>query len=411
MARSNKFINKQVVVNDKSKSLGSITFDDLPIFEPDENGIHSTNIIKGNGKESVIEFNCVAIEYDMNISVRARRGKLFPSFFIPLNQYNKDMAIEFARVLLFHCKSKKYHSNIMIPYNLFAKYLIKNEINNLSEVTTYDFSQVVNMITHSKPQPIFKYIKAFFTSLPSIPLAIKNDIKDEVFSSKKSIKPVKTLKERVADSTLNSDYSDYVMFQIYAYVSACLSEIEETVTQTETFIGSSNYHSFFMEGGKEQYVSYIKEGDTGSLNKAVFIELGDIYRSSIAIDLLKQELCDELWNKFISDINNSNYDNILSVSWPRHVRKSTHVQFLCTKVIPLALKDSKSYKTLFIKQIKKGAELSARCLYQSQSFIFRQARMIEKFRKFQFYKQSDFFIYSSFYLVSKTGSHTGTPVV
>lgn len=410
MARSNKFINKQVVVNDKSKSLGSITFDDLPIFEPDENGIHSTNIIKGNGKKSVIEFNCVAIEYDMNISVRARRGKLFPSFFIPLNQYNKDMAIEFARVLLFHCKSKKYHSNIIVPYNLFAKYLIKNEINNLSEVTTYDFSQVVNMITHSKPQPIFKYIKAFFTSLPSIPLAIKNDIKDEVFSSKKSIKPVKTLKERVADSTLNSDYSDYVMFQIYAYVSACLSEIEETVTQTETFIGSSNYHSFFMEGGKEQYVSYIQEGDPESLNKALFIELADIYRSNIAIDLLKQELCDEFWNKFISDINNSNYDNIFSASWPLHVKKSTHVQFLCSKVIPIALRDSKCHKKSFIKQIQKVSELSIDCLYKSQSYIFRRAEVIEKFRKFQLHKQSNYFIYSSFYIISNTGNQTGSPL-
>jgi hypothetical protein len=50
MARSNKFINKQVVVNDKTKLLSSITFDDLPIFEPDKNGIHSAKILKANGK-------------------------------------------------------------------------------------------------------------------------------------------------------------------------------------------------------------------------------------------------------------------------------------------------------------------------------------------------------------------------
>jgi hypothetical protein len=72
----------------------------------------------------------------MNISTRAKRGKVFPSFFIPLYQYNKDMAIEFARVLLFQLKTKKYHSNILVPYKLFARYLIKNQINNLSQVTT-----------------------------------------------------------------------------------------------------------------------------------------------------------------------------------------------------------------------------------------------------------------------------------
>ena len=73
------------------------------------------------------------------------------------------------------------------------------------------------------------------------------------------------------------------------------------------------------------------------------------------------------------------------------------MQFLCKDVIPLAFGNNKNHKKLFIKKILNGENLTASCLYKSQSSSYKTPSTINKYISFQLKKCNKYNAYCSFY--------------
>jgi len=410
MARKNRFSNKKVIVAKKVGLNDAKTFDGLPEFKIDKDGTFSQEITKSDGSKAQMVFHCNSSINPLKISNKLKKGKVYPAFFFPLYQHNKNIAIELARAFLSILQEKSLHSAITLIFSNLSTYIINKKINSLEELDLNDFNRIIEQVSHGRPQIAFRNTKQLFQILPSINAQVKLDVQEALYQKNKSEKQQKSFEERVAASKLQADYSDYVMFQIYAYANACLSEIEDTIKETKEYIENDSHESFFQKEGKEYYTSLIKSGDKESLQKAFLIELADSYKANNAIDLLKKNLTEIDWKKFENKINASNYQNLVSKNWNKRLLESSDVKFLCEEVIPKSLKNSKEYKTTFFKQIKTDGGLRSDFLYRSQYQSIRTSGLRNKLNNYQQYKHTQSFTFSSFYNYQNNGSHTGDPI-
>lgn len=410
MARTNKFNNKRVILTEKKDSNDTDTFDSLPKFEPDANGVATHEVIKGDGSKAKIILNCYSFQSAYKGGTIESKGKVFPIFFFPLFQYNKDIAIELARTLFSLMKTARYSSSTIRPYTITAQYIIDEKIYAINKLSLQDFNQIIDRKSSTRPRVDFNSVKKLFQSLPSINHNVKEELKELLFGYKNITSKDETFEERVASAKLNVDYSDYVMFQIYAYVNACLSEIEDTVAGTLNYLSSTDYFSFFEAKGKEKYLSLIIKGDDLSLNKAFLIELGDVYRANNAIGLLRMKLTDIDWVKFKENILSSNYQSLIAETWPQEVIKSIDVVFLCRNIIPTSLMNVKSYKQEFFRQIENNG-VSIDLLYRSKNSLKKKNNINNKeYKHFQLYKLNNSFIFSSFHNLNKNGKKSSAPL-
>ena len=410
MARTNRFTKTKVIVTKKEGLNDANTFDGLPEFKINKNGTFSQEITKSNGSKAQMIFHCNSSIDPLKISNKVKKGKVFPAFFFPLYQHNKNIAIELARALLFILQEKSLHSAITLTFNNLSTYIVNKKINSLKELDLNDFHRIIEQVSHGRPQVAFRNTKNLFKILPSINPQVKLDVQEALYQKKKSKEKTKTFEERVSASKLQSDYSDYVMFQIYAFANACLSEIEETIKETKEYIENNSHTSFFTKEGKEYYTSLIEKGEKDDLHNDFLIELADSYKANNAIDLLKRHFTEDDWNEFKSKVNASNYHNLVSKKWNKELIESTSVKFLCEEVIPKSLKNSKDYKTAFFKQIKTDGGLRSDFLYRSQYQSIRTSKLRDKFNDYQQYKHTQSFTFSSFYNYQNNGKHTGDPV-
>lgn len=410
MTRKNRFSNKKVIVAKKVGLNDAKTFDGLPEFKVDKAGTFSQEITKSDGSKAQMVFHCNSSINPLKISNKVKKGKVFPPFFFPLYQHNKNIAIELARALLFILKEKNLHSAITLTFTNLSTYIVSNKINSLEELDLNDFHRIIDQVSHGRPQIAFRNTKNLFKILPSINPQVKLDVQEALYQKNKTEKQEKTFEERVATSKLQADYSDYVMFQIYAYANACLSEIEDSIKETKEYIENDSHESFFQKEGKEYYTSLIKSGEKDDLQKAFLIELADSYKANNAIDLLKKNFTENDWLEFESNITASNYHILISQEWNKELIESSDVKFLCEEVIPQSLKNSKDYKATFFKQIKTDGGLRNDFLYRSQYQSIRTSGLRDKLNNYQKYKHTQSFTFSSFYNYQNNGKHTGDPI-
>ncbi|WP_199526383.1 hypothetical protein [Pseudoalteromonas sp. bablab_jr004] len=405
MARKNRFSSK--VVKPVSNRSDETTFDGLPQIKFDSDGLSKTNITKSNGSKAILVFSNEKKINPLKLSNRQRKGKVFPEWFPELYKYNENIAIELARALLKILQTKNWHSAIPLPFKYLSQYIIKNNLTSLSDIDLKAFDEVMSSVVHSRPRATFMNLKELLLILPSINNEAKLDIQSAHYKKPQIDKSTKSIEERIAASNLNSDYSDFVMFQIYAYGNACLSEINETITQTEKYIREGRNLSFFTNDGDKTYANLIQNGDTKSYDEAIQIELADSYKINSAIDLLKKQLSKDQYGKFKEQVNSSNYADLIASDWPLDLRENNNVFFLCSKVIPLALKNSNSNKNTFFKQLMTTSGIRIESILSCFNTGHNSENSKKYLPPYNQYKDSKYFIFSCFYDVGPERAYTG----
>jgi|TARA_B100001057_G_scaffold221817_1_gene222216 hypothetical protein len=405
MARKNRFSSK--VVKPVSNRSDETTFDGLPQIKFDSDGLSKTNITKSNGSKAILVFSNEKKINPLKLSNRQRKGKVFPEWFPELYKYNENIAIELARALLKILQTKNWHSAIPLPFKYLSQYIIKNNLTSLSDIDLKTFDEVMSSVVHSRPRATFMNLKELILMLPSVTNEAKLDINSAHYKKPQIDKSKKSVEERVEASILNSDYSDYVMFQIYAYGNACLSEINEAITQTEEYIDEGNNQSFFEDDGNNTYALLIKKGDIKSYDMAIQMELADSYKINKAADLIKKGLNKEQYDEFKEEIFASNYSNLIKSDWPTDLHCDEYVNFLCSKVIPSALKNCISYKITFFTQFETNSGLRIDSVLNFFNTGHKSNSAIKYLIPYEQYKVEKYFVYSCFYKTSGDRKFTG----
>ncbi|KGJ89610.1 hypothetical protein [Colwellia psychrerythraea] len=409
MARKNRFSKNKIVVKKNIITDENNTFDGLPTFEPDNDGVVSLEIIKSNGKNATIIFNSNKQIICRKLPRNERGGIVIPTWYYPLYQFNPDIATELARVCLSILKESNYHSNLTKPFNYLTEYFISKNISSLEAITLLVFNNMIEQIDSSRPSILCQGIKRVLAICPSISERIKKDIQAYVYAPSKKKKTEKSFAERLANSNLKNDYSEYVMFQVYAYTNASIIEVEATIKSTREFIEGSEDKSvgFFHKGGAEHYKSLIMRGNKESFDKAFQIELADTYRVNNAIDIIKASLTIKQWAEFKKKVLMSEYDNLNSECWPINIKNNPDVLYLCNKVIPITLGNVSSIKRTFFNQAETQEGIYGDLLYRKRLHAWRTKQFREKYRLHQLNKYQINFIFFSFYNLKETGTYNG----
>jgi len=408
MARSNRFTNKKIDITNKSDSSPLNTFDTLPSFQLVD-GILQEKIIKSNGSTGNILFNANEEVKTSNIPIKERKGLVVPSWFYKLYQFNPAIAIELARVLLKILNEKKFHSGIAKPFVNITEFVLKTEIDSLSNITLSLFDQMINDINYSRAQALCGDIQRVLSFCPTISKQVKAEIASYVYAEPVTKKEKKTFKERLANSKLNNDYSDYVMFQIYAYTNACLSDIEESYNNTLKFIQSEEYDSFFYESGAQKYKQWITDGNQDDFLKAFEMELADSYRVNLAVDKLRSRLDQSHKDNLIRNIQNSNYASVF-FELPEPIKLESDVAFLCQHVLEKSLGNIVTYKNNFISKILADTNISIHSLYTKRIKCWKTKNFKDNYKLYSPWKHNQSFIYRAFYELNQNSKQTGETI-
>ena len=181
MARTNRFTKTKVIVTKKEGLNDANTFDGLPEFKINKDGTFSQEITKSNGKKAQMIFHCNKSIDPTKISNKDKKGKIFPVFFFPLYQHNKNIAIELARSILYILKEKSLHSAITLTFTNLSTYIVSKKINSLEELDINDFNKIIAQVSHGRPQVAFKNTKDLFKILPSINAQAKLDVQETLY--------------------------------------------------------------------------------------------------------------------------------------------------------------------------------------------------------------------------------------
>ncbi|NRA80985.1 MAG: hypothetical protein HRU18_22500 [Pseudoalteromonas sp.] len=408
MARSNRFSKKTIETKDSDKTLSVETFDRLPSFNLID-GEFRQQIYKSDGTTGTIIFNSKKELIVKQFPIAERKGLVVPSWFYGLYQHNANIAIELARVLLKILESKNFHSGITKPFLNISEFILKKQLSALSDLNLSLFDEMINDIEYNRAKALCRDIQYVLAHCPTIQANINSEIQAYIFAHKESTPEEKTFAERLAKANVTNDYSDYVMFQIYAYTSACLSEIEDSYNDTINFLESDRYDSFFYETGAKLYKTLITEGGEDNFAKAFEIELTDNFRINRAVDKLRGTLNDVDKNQFVKFIEASEFKSIIP-ALPKELKLDPDVIFLCKNVLKQSLGNIVDYKNMFLSRFKSGKNISIQFCYERKLRHWKRTAFRQSQQSFSKWKLQHYFIYRAFYELNQSGKQTGETV-
>jgi len=370
----------------------------LPAFEPNKKIVEFPFILKG--KERIAVFDCQEQIEHRKLSNSEKAGKSFFPWFYPLFSTKPNIAIEIARILLKFLQDEDNNTNVQIAFRTLAEYFTVNELNNFADLKLKDFDSIANSINKNYDRGTTVYVvnqtkKILQSSLSAQPSLLEK-ITDYKLTFQMHDQEAITFEQRVKNAGLTNDYSDYVMFQIYAYVNACISEIVDYHKALSKFINSDKYIPFFSTVGRSHYRQLIEKGDVGSFDQAFLIELAECQRINNALDSIY--LHDQnVFKNFLSYVIKKDYGGAY-YSLPESLKEQSNIQYLCYDVCPLGLANNKTT----IKKATQNiwSESGIRFISWSNRIThnWRDSEIFfNNYNKYKAYTHSKHFIYKAFY--------------
>lgn len=370
----------------------------LPSFNSDHSTFEFTYI--KNGEQKIAVFDCKQKIDHRYLSNAEKQDKNYFPWFHPLFKNKPEIAVEITRVLLKFLQDQNTNTHVLLAFKLLAEYIIACDIKDLTSFKLKDFDSLANKINSQYARGTTVYIvnqiKKIFKFTPSISDSISEKIEDYRLTYQSNEDGEVTFEQRVKNAGLTNDYSDYVMFQIYAYVNACISEIKDCCNSLSIFIESEHYKSFFTTSGRLHYRQLIERGDIESFDQAFQIELAECYRINDALDSIY--LHDQLvFENFLKHIRKKDYLTAYH-SLPVSLQEYVNIQYLCHDVFPHAFANN----TTTIRKATQNiwTESGIRFLSWSNR-ITNNWRDAKKFftnhDKYKTYIHSKHFIYKAFY--------------
>lgn len=349
MARKNRFSNKKIVVKDTRENEIGDTLDGLPALNFVDGEARYFPIKKGD-KELIAIFNVDKSSKVNNLKGPQRSGFIIPVWFPMLCASNSDLAIELARVFVKEHTERNYHSTKINSYFYLANYMVKNKVPSFNELDFNHLTKLCESIIHSRPHPVFNRIKKIVSLSVSASNKTKSFIQsfDPSIVTRKNIQNVHDAKSRIYKWKKSQSYSDFVMFQIYAYVNAGINEIEDTHESIQAYLDSDNYLSFFNNTGRELFKKLVESNDTTLYDEAFRIAVTDVHRVNKAMWLIRKTLPPLEYANFKTKILSYITDDLISAEWPQELQEDDDVLFTCNISIPtFVCKGKNNSKNLF----------------------------------------------------------------
>lgn len=299
MARRNPFrnINTNHFLEDQESENKSLTSKDeaecqLPWIDfPSQNT--EISFVDKNGGRNTLVLDAKFSQQRKSVNNKNAKGKKYLPWFHELFSSMPNEAIELARVSLY----------FMQEVGEFHKYTslvreIANYINNkkiaISKLTVKQTTEIIELAVsdYERKGALGKNnaFKRVCSLLPSLDASVKAFLVGYRLPLRMKKKIYKSAEERIANTSINNDYSDYIMFQLYAYLNAMITEIKNTIIKVESAEFQFNTVDMLTPEGRELYRERINSCSPLEYEKALDMEFLVAYRLNIANTLLMHSI-------------------------------------------------------------------------------------------------------------------------
>tara|TARA_R110001583_G_scaffold188684_1_gene351046 strand:- start:24076 stop:26412 length:2337 start_codon:yes stop_codon:yes gene_type:complete len=373
MARSNPFAkkkNKEKIQIESHQIVSTQeTADGLPVFETPTCNVEIP--FKDNkGNPQILKLDTITKIDPSKLSIKAKKGKTFIPWFHDLFQHSQTDAVLLVRIYLEIRRNEGSATQKNAAFRELSNYLI-NTPKRLTSVTYRDFSEIGLALNRLNYSPQFagltiNLLKRIIEHAPSISDQIKEQIKAYVRPKNIGNRVVKTANERIQNSKVNNDYSDYVMFQIYAYTNACLLEIKETQERLSALLKESESPHLLTEEGVKHYKLLIISGTEHDYEQALSMELiaqHRINQAQIALHLKVKSGWDIKLTKEL--LTQCKYQEALD-KLPADLKNNKDVVYLFMSALKNGIKDNKKTIQLILKNIGSKKQLSIHAIIHNR---------------------------------------------
>lgn len=214
----------------------------------------------------------------IRLSNKDKKGKLFLPWLHSLYTSNPTDAIYLLRINVKFLIEAKVDTHKAIAFNWLSAYIIKKGI-LIAELSIKDFNNIVEdhlqKVERGSLVYIVNVIKTILCAHPQVTHEIKERLDGYKLPNALSSKQgqVLTAEERIKKYRITNDYSDYVMFQIYAYTNACLMDIKEANERLAELLEEDSYLDLFSKQGRIIYRTHIESNTSESFEKALDMEI------------------------------------------------------------------------------------------------------------------------------------------
>lgn len=358
MARKNLFAKSKVKeqITDKIEQSAnhqvcqSSTLDDLPNLELDQE-FPTTNIeiiINDYDNKPIT----LVLDFAQQVEIKRlsnanKKGKTFLPWLHPLYKANPTDAIFLLRIFIKFIKGDySVNTHSCMAFNWLSDYLTEQPI-SASEFKIKDYNSLVESYHQKYVRGTLVYtanmVKQILFLHPIVPQDLKDRLKDYKLANALTIKQEKVLtaEERIEKYKITNDYSEYVMFQIYAYVNACLIEIKEMNERLDELLEDREYPDIFSEQGRGVYRGYIESMTSESFEKALDMELVAFARIADAFTKLLH--CNEQGydlKSISTTVHGFQYADALNML-PETLQTDDNIRYLFNSVLPLGIGQNK----------------------------------------------------------------------
>lgn len=413
MARKNLFakstVKKQITDQVKQSSnhqvCQSSTLDNLPYLDlgtelPVTNDELIINCSGNILKTLVIDR---AQKLDINrLSNKAKKGKLFLPWLHELYTSNSTDAIYLLRIYIKFIIEDKLNTHKALAFNWLSAYILERGI-FIAELKLQDFNNIVEgqqqKVTRGTLVYVVNIVKTILAAHPQVTQEINQRLSDYKLSNALSSKQgqVLTAEERVKKYRITNDYSDYVMFQIYAYTNACLMDIKEANERLADLLEENLYLDLFSKQGRVIYRTHIEENTSESFEKALDMELIAFARISSAYTKLIHFNESGYDLRLISEeVKQLNYVQAFNML-PKKLQADENIHYLFNHVFHLAIGQNKSNKKYLNSfGLTHEPRLHAFLNKVTANWIDRQGFTVS-YKAYKRYLVNSYCVYSAFY--------------
>lgn len=407
MGRKNPLANIRVrEKNEPHKSrnnvVTSLNIDNLPNLNITSREKNTTITI-----QTLKEPASIVLDFDkkvdhVKLSNREKKGKIYLPWLHIHHKLMPNDAYILLRIFVKFASEITLNSHINTSFSWLSSYLVMNKV-ALSDFSVKHFNFIAEEKSSSVVRGTLIYnlgtLKKIISYAPNIPNSIKERINSykpasSVFNnSKKKL----TAAERVRKYKIGADYSDYVMFQIYAYVNACLLEIKQANQRLKLLQEQKKLPELFTSKGRRAYMNFIesrsREGFENALDMELisFAKLSDAYTK---IFHLQQAGYDT--KKFDELLRCYKYTEARE-SLPVSIKNNHNITYLFEDVLPLAVGKNKS-KLKYINGLGKEPEPRIHALLVKVTSNWRDRKSFsESYKDYKNYLSSNYCSYWAFY--------------
>ena len=386
-------ISNPLNVSDESPVHHQDSLDGLPVVES-SNSNTELSFLNNKGETETICLDFATKLEPNSIPVKNKRGKSYLTWFYDLYQKSPNDALTLTRIYIHLRKNEGSPEHKKRAFQWLAKYLIDSG----KPLTSIEYKSLES-IYEANCEIERTTLKTTFNILINV-LCLVPNLKDKVKVSIRHYEPpnalqsknrLKTAEERIKKSRINNDYSEYVMFQIYAYTNACLMEIKEANTRLEVLLDSGKQKRLFTPEGLRLFRKLINSGDITQYEEALDMELIAYRHCTNALkQVLDSQMNEEHVGKVLKHIENFEFDKGFNLL-PVQLRRSSDVKYLFEGILKNGVADNKKSLRPFLRAFTKVNYLDI------QTILTPRIHQHDKWRCYREYLSSSYVTYELFY--------------